>query len=121
MDEQRLIQTLDAIRTLAVRLLSHKLPIEVSTGLRHINKMARYKSAEPEPHDKIEYDEPHETSDGLTFRILVRRENGKFIGRSYHPPCHGFGGYSGLLDSQEQAIKATINLIDPNHKATCGK
>jgi hypothetical protein len=121
MDEQRLIKALGAIRDLAVRLLSHKMPTEVSTGLRHINKMARHGYADPEPDDEIVYDEPHETSDGLTYRIFVWRENGKFLGRLYHPPCHGFFNVGVPLDSQEAAIKTAMNSVDPNHKAACKK
>ena len=93
----------------------------LSTGLRHINKMARHGYADPEPHEEIVYDEPHQSSDGLTYRIFVWRENGKFLGRLYHPPCHGFFNIGVPLDSQEAAIKTAINSIDPNHKAACKK
>jgi hypothetical protein len=110
---------LDAVRDLAVRLLSRKMPLEVSTGLRHFHKMARYKSAETEPHDIIVYDEPHEHSDGLRYRIIVFREDGKFNARWYHPLCHGFGGHSVDFGSQEEAIKAPIDSIDP-HKLAHG-
>ena len=71
MSEQKMPEALDAIRDLAVRLLNRKMPLEVSTGLRHIVKMARWKTALADPEDKIVYDEPHEDSDGLTYRILV--------------------------------------------------
>src|SRR3954464_7614213 len=96
MDAEKMNQALDAIRNLAVRLLSQKMPPEVATGLKHINKMARHKTPEPESHEDIVYDEPHKTSDGLTYRIFVWRENGKFLGRLYHPPCHGFFAISGV-------------------------
>jgi hypothetical protein len=121
MDEQRLTDALNAIHDFAVRLLSRKMPLEVSTGLRHINKMAYFKHVDSESGVKIEYDEPFETSDGMTYRILIYRENGKFISRPYHPPCHGFGAYSLPLDSQEEAIKSAINSISPEHKAACRK
>src|SRR5262245_9680970 len=121
MDEQRLIQTLDAIRDLAVRSLSHKNPVEVSAGVRHINRMALNRLAEPQPENKNVYDEPYETSDGRTYRILVWPENGKFMGRPSHPLCLRYGGYSPPLDSPEEAAKATIKLIDPPVWCDCAR
>ena len=122
MDQQRLIQTLDAIRDLAVRLLSHKNPVEVLAGVRHINRMARKRLAEPQPENKYVYDVPYETSDGRTYRILVYSENGKFIGRPYHPLCLRYGGYTQPpLDSPEEAAKATIKLIDPPVWCDCAR
>ena len=44
MDAEKMNQALDAIRNLAVRLLSQRMPPEVATGLRHINKVARHKT-----------------------------------------------------------------------------
>jgi hypothetical protein len=111
MSEQKMPEALDAIRDLAVRLLNRKMPLEVSTGLRHIVKMARWKTALADPEDKIVYDEPHEHSDGLTYRILVFSENGKFPARWYHPSSHGFGAHFIDFGSQEEAIKAAINSI----------